>query len=231
MQQCPNLRRMIDMLNTLGATQRSLLRLMLKAKEGATIDTIVKGLKITKTAVYQHINTLEKNGYIKKFTQQKTQGRPSQRYVLSEEGIHLFPKQYAWFSELLIQKLKQTLGDEGLEEMMRELGTQVASSMQHKVKQQDPLDRLKSISNIMNDIGYESTVSSENDHVISACNCVYHDLAKEIPEVCAFDIALTSALSGQKVEHLECMVRGGTCCRFRFGKPVEHQSVAIKTDS
>ncbi len=217
----PYLKRIIIMLNNLGSTQRSLLRLMLKAKQGITIDAIVKGLSITKTAVYQHINTLEKNGYIKKYTQEKTQGRPSQNYVLSEEGIHLFPKQYAWFSELLIKKLKHRLGPDELENMMGDLGNQVAIDLQHRVKQEDPLETLKTISNIMNDIGYESSVSSEKDHIISACNCVYHDLAKEIPEVCAFDLALTSKLSGRNVEHLECMVRGGVCCRFRFGKPLD----------
>lgn len=209
------------MLNTLGKTQRSLLRLMLKAKEGTTIDAIVKHLQITKTAVYQHINSLEKLGYIKKFTQEKTQGRPGQRYVLSEDGIHLFPKQYSWFSGILLQKLKQSIGDAELESMMRELGNQVGEGLHQEVNQHSPQQKIQSISDLMNTIGYESTVSSEQEQVISACNCVYHDLAKEIPEVCSFDLALLSRLSGQDIEHQECMVRGGNCCRFLFGKPFD----------
>lgn len=215
------------MLNTLGKTQRSLLRLMLKAKEGTTIDAIVKQVQITKTAVYQHINTLEKLGYIKKFTQQKTQGRPGQRYVLSEDGIHLFPKQYSWFSGVLLQRLKQSIGDEELESMMRDMGNLVAEEFQHQVNQNNEAEKLKNISDLMNNLGYESTVSSEQEQMISACNCVYHDLAKEIPEVCSFDLALLTRLSGQEIEHQECMVRGGNCCRFCFGKPVDKSSTKI----
>ena len=49
-----------------------------------------------------------------------------------------------------------------------------------------------------------------------ARNCVYHHLAAEHPEVCELDLALLSSLLGGKIEHVECMVRGGGSCRFRL---------------
>jgi hypothetical protein len=52
--------------------------------------------------------------------------------------------------------------------------------------------------------------------MIDARNCVYHHLAAEHPEVCELDLALLSSLLGGKIEHVECMVRGGASCRFRL---------------
>ena len=50
-------------------------------------------------------------------------------------------------------------------------------------------------------------------------NCVYHDLSKQYPEVCRFDIGFLSGLMGAEVEHLSCMQRGSEACRFKFTPP------------
>jgi predicted ArsR family transcriptional regulator len=52
--------------------------------------------------------------------------------------------------------------------------------------------------------------------VVECMNCVYHDLSKDYPEVCRFDIGLLSGLMGTEVQHQCCMQQGGECCRFRI---------------
>ena len=204
------------MLNDLGLTQREMLTGLLQNKEGMTIDHFVNLLKITRTAVNQHIKSLEKDGYVKKHSLTKTGGRPGQIYVLSDKGIHLFPKQYAWFSELLLKNLKERLGREGLEDVLRDLGEKVAAMHFDGLEGKTPTEKLMIIVAVMKKLGYESSVNTVEGDVISACNCVYHNLATEIPEICSFDLALVSAMSGRKVEHVECMVRGGHVCRFKI---------------
>ena len=204
------------MLNGLGLTQQNILEGLLQNKEGMTIDGIVKSLKITRTAVNQHINSLEKNGFVKKHTLTKTGGRPGQIYVLSDKGIHLFPKQYAWFSELLLKNLREKLGSDGLESVLRELGECVAERYSDRLDGKTPTEKIAEIATIMKELGYESNVDTVERDVISACNCVYHDLASENPEVCSFDLALLSTMSGRKIEHVECMVRGGHKCVFKI---------------
>lgn len=207
------------MLERLGYTQRQLLRLLLENKKGLTIDEMVKALEITRTAVYQHVNSLENSGYIEKHALTKTAGRPGQIYVLADQGIDLFPKQYAWLSDLLLSNLKDELGSEGLENCLRRLGESLAEATRHPVRSTAPVDKIAEIAAFMRDLGYEASLTPRSDEKlpnITACNCVYHHLAKKHHEVCSLDLALISALSGRKVRHLECMVRGGQACRFEI---------------
>lgn len=211
----------INMLYGFGHTQRRILAGLLKARGGMTIDDFVHKLDISRTAINQHINALGKDGYLKKHTLVKTRGRPGQIYVLSKKGINLFPKQYAWFSELLLSSLKEQLGSKGLEDVLRGLGERVAGAYKDQLAGKGPSEQVIEIAAIMQEIGYESSANTAEEHAITACNCVYHDLAIEVPEVCIFDLTLISAMSKRKVKHLECMARGGHECRFKITEDLQ----------
>lgn len=206
----------INMLDGFGHTQRKILAGLLKTRDGMTIDDFVHELEISRTAINQHINALEKDGYLKKHTLVKTKGRPGQIYVLSKKGINLFPKQYAWFSELLLSNLKEQLGSNGLEKVLRGLGEKVAGTYEDQLAGKNPSEQIIEIAAVMQEIGYESNADPVEEHEITACNCVYHDLAIEVPEVCVFDLTLISAMSKRKVNHIECMAQGGRVCRFKI---------------
>lgn len=203
------------MLDGFGVTQRKILESLLQNKKGMTIDELVNILDITRTAVNQHINTLTKDGYLQKHTQIKTGGRPGQIYVLTEKGIHLFPKQYAWFSELLLNNIKQLYGSRGLEDMLIKLGEQVADQHSSRLEGKTAAAKVAAIAELMLELGYQSS-ANEDGTQINACNCVFHELALENPEVCTFDLALLSAMSNSRIEQVACMAHGHTKCRFKI---------------
>ncbi|MCX7107127.1 MAG: winged helix-turn-helix transcriptional regulator [Methylococcales bacterium] len=95
--------------------QQQILKLLLENKAGLSIDEIATVLAISRNAVQQHFSVLEKDGYIQAGVLNKTAGRPVRSYVLTEAGINSFPKQYAWFSELILNDLKNELGSEAFE--------------------------------------------------------------------------------------------------------------------
>jgi predicted ArsR family transcriptional regulator len=208
------------MLNGFGLTQSKILENLLQNKKGLTIDELVSILGITRTAVNQHINSLARDDYVSKHALMKTSGRPGQIYVLSNKGIHLFPKQYAWFSELLLKSLKKELGSKGLEKILSTLGEHVANTYSDRLYGRSPTEKVMEIAKIMAELGYESNTNTKGN-IISACNCVFHELAAENPEVCTFDLALLSAMSGRKIEHTACMVRGNSKCRFKIAKTIK----------
>ena len=74
------------------------------------------------------------------------------------------------------------------------------------------------LSELMEELGYDTR--DHDDKVgattLEADNCIFHSLAAKNPEVCAFDLALLSTFTDSKVDHAECMARGGNVCRFRF---------------
>lgn len=196
-----------------------LLEKLLLNKKGLTIDDLAGELGITRNAVQQHVAALENGGFLDKAQLTETGGRPGQVYILSRKGIELFPKQYSWFSELLLESLKSQLGGEGLETKMREIGQNLGKGLRSKLKGKDLAERIVEVAAMMKGIGFETVVTREDGQSlpsIKAHNCIYHHLAEEFEEVCQLDRSLLETLLEKKIEHEECIVRDGDTCRFRI---------------
>ena len=201
-----------------GKTQQILMRELLRNKEGLTVEELAKILDVSRNAVRQHLTSLERDGLVAKGKTQPSGGRPEQLYVLTPAGEERFPRQYSWFSEMLLQMLQAEFGSAGLEEKLLEMGRRVANSLTTRLPDEgNASKRIAAIAEIMQEIGYDAVAKTENgEQEIEAHNCVFHKLAAKCPQVCSFDIALLSSCSGRRVEHRSCMVRGDDACRFRF---------------
>lgn len=203
-----------------GDSRRQVLTQLLEHKSGATVDEVITSVGLSRTAVNQHLMVLEREGYVRKAASRRTGGRPGRVYVLTEDGTNLFPKKYAWFSRLLIQTLREQLGEEQLGRYMYDLGVKMSADLIPRLVGKNRVERANEIVKIMNETGFRAnTVSSEKTDKIprvECTNCVYHDLSKDYPEVCRFDIGFLAGLMGTEVEHQACMQRGNDVCRFRF---------------
>ena len=201
--------------------QHQVLALLQESQSGLTIDSLVTHLEISRTAVNQHMVSLERDGLIKKFAQQKsTGGRPGWSYKITDEGINQLPKQYSWFSELLLDTLKEELGSQKLETYMKKVAQSLVPQLRQQLKGKEPKEHIQQVAGILQSLGYQAAAevapSKKELPILTAHNCVYHDLAIKHPEVCAFDIALLEQLVDRKVDHQECMAKGGHACRFVF---------------
>ena len=205
-------------INAFGERQRQLLTLLLENKAGLTGDDLVGHLKISRTAVHQHLTALERDGYVEKHTRTSSGGRPGFGWCLSESGVHLFPKQYALFSDLLIHSLKDKLGSEELVSLFRTLGEGLARDYKPQLQGKTLAEQIDRVAEMMTELGYQAKSAPDPQAelpLIDARNCVYHHLAREHKEVCELDLALLGSLLESDIEHIECMVRGGEACRFR----------------
>lgn len=204
----------------LGSRQQELLKLLLKNKAGYTIDELSAQLEITRNGVRQHVAALEKDGYISPGKTRPSGGRPEQLYVLTDKGKEFFPRHYSWLAQLLIESIKQNSGAEGLRERLGTMGTEVARQMlsQQHTGLENQEQKLNKLSELMEQLGYnaKNATVGNGSPVIEANNCVFHNLALENPEICAFDLALVSTFMGSNVEHEGCMAKGDNSCRFKF---------------
>ena len=206
-----------------GSSQQAVLDHLLEHKSGATLDELVTAVGLSRTAVNQHLIALEKEGNVCKATPRRTRGRPQHVYILTEQGANLFPKQYSWFSNLLLQTLRQQVGEEQVSQYMYDLGMKLSAGLIPRLVGKNRAERIAEIVKIMNETGFVARVISAegSDKLprVECRNCVYHDLSKQYPEVCRFDIGFISGLMGAAVEHQACMQRGSDACRFRFVPP------------
>lgn len=205
------------MLELLGRRQKDLLQLLLRHKDGLTVDELGGKLAVTRNAVRQHLAALTGEGLVTTGASKATGGRPTQLYVLSDKGRALFPRQYSWLAQLMLDSIKAE-GGAGLRKRLAAMGTKVGTQLraQHPALRTRQ-DKVLKLAELMEQLGYSTAGTTVLDpNVISADNCVFHDLARKDPEVCHFDLALMSSFTDSRVEHQECMVRGGHVCRFRF---------------
>ena len=204
----------------LGATQKRILQVILQANAPMRVEHLTRALNISRNATYQHVMALERDGFIERATITQTKGRPSQTYRLTEDGRAQFPKHYALFANLLIGLVKSKMGSSELQACLEELGGSLAEEFKDRVQGLEGQALFLEVATIMEELGYEShSIASAlggDDYEIQAHNCVFHELAKQHEEVCALDIALISQLIGKPVEQCECVVRGGSCCRFKI---------------
>ena len=195
-----------------------MLRYLLRHKAGAAIDELAQAVRVTRTAVRQHLASLLRDGLVATGATRASGGRPQQLYLLTGEGKEAFPRHYSWFAQLLVEGIEKEHGTGGLR---ARLG-RIAATVVVQLKRQRPVDhaalanKVQALSELMDDLGYDARTAQDAAPTIEADNCVFHELAMRNPEVCQFDLALLSGYTGAKAELTECMARGGHVCRFRF---------------
>lgn len=206
-------------LQKISPRQHQILEHLLANRNGLSVDELAKALDISRTGVQQHFVVLERDGYIKKSTFNKTAGRPVTIYVITDQGHNYFPKQYAWFSELIVNDLLQEIGPERFKAYLQKLAGKLAEQLRDKVDGKNLNQRVDALASIMTDLGFQIKVEREpgtENANIQACNCIYHDLAQKYHEICEFDLALMSSLLDKDVEQLSCMAKGDCNCRFNI---------------
>jgi predicted ArsR family transcriptional regulator len=209
-------------MQSLPPKQQLILDLLLDARTGRTLEEIAQHLGVTKTAAKEHVVRLLDQGYLVYEDSKGQVGRPKRHYLLTPAGHEVFPRQYSWLSSNLLELLSKNLGGVQVSKLMRELADHVAQSMRER------LDRLPTharrfavVTEIMNELGYRASLKQSDlrkGAVIEATNCVYHAVAKEHPELCAFDIRLLETMSKTQVRLETCIARGGAVCRFCLKK-------------
>jgi predicted ArsR family transcriptional regulator len=207
------------MVQNISPRQHQILEQLLENRTGLSIDALAIVMDISRAAVQQHVAGLEGDGYIKKISLNKTAGRPVVIYGITDKGINYFPKQYAWFSDLILSDLRQEMGAEGFEDYMQRLGIRLANSLLNQFQGKNLYDRLGELMLIMANLGFQVTTDNDSEiskPVIRANNCIYHDLAQKHNEICAFDLALMSTLLDKEVKQLSCMAKGDCACRFKI---------------
>ena len=201
----------------LGNRRKDLLRHLLEEKTGLTVEELSQRASISRNAIRQHLAGLEKDGLVTAGATRPTGGRPEQLYVLTDAGREFFPRQYSWFAQLVIESIRDELGPEGLRKRLTALGVAVA----RRLRAQHPdtktrREKVAALAELMQQMGYHASAASGSGTRIEARNCVFHDLARSNPEICQFDLALLSTFTDSRVDHEECMAKGGNVCRFRF---------------
>lgn len=204
----------------LGTTQQRLLRQLLMAPEGCSVEALCGYLRISHNAVRQHLSALLARDYVERGQARPTGGRPQARFRLTESGRALFPRNYGLIGAGLLAKLRERYGPAALEEMLQDLGRTLGDHEVPLPPEAGHDEVVQRLAGQLDALGYEAVAARHGKELqVEAFNCVFHALARSVPQVCKFDLAYMEAASGRRIHHMECIIRGGHVCRFRVGDP------------
>lgn len=205
-------------LHRFGATQQKLLRTLLPAVQGLCVEDLCQALRVSHNAVRQHLTALMAAGLVSHGVARPSGGRPQARYLLTADGRELFPRNYGLIATKVLERLYTDAGPAHVQAMLMEMGRELGRAAAGSTTATDDDDAAVKLAAQLAALGYEAQATRRDGEMqVEAYNCVFHALARAHPEICRFDLAFMEAASGRPVQHLECLVRGGNACRFRFG--------------
>ncbi len=206
-------------LRQLGQTQQKLLRKLLTEPQGASVEELCAALGVTHNAVRQHLSALIAAGCVERGMARPTGGRPQARYLLLPAGRDLFPRHYGLIATGILEHLYATNGKAGVQALLAAVGHELGTAAASRVTEGSDDAVASRLAEQLDAIGYEaSTVQRDGETQVEAYNCVFHQLAKQHPDICRFDLAFMESATGRPIQHMECLLRGGHACRFRIGK-------------
>ncbi|MFX0171438.1 MAG: helix-turn-helix transcriptional regulator [Candidatus Hodarchaeota archaeon] len=190
-----------------------------------TVKTIASSLNLSTNVVWNYLLTLEKEGFVLKKEKKGKSGRPAMVYSISEKGIELFPKTYMEFCITILDEIKVTYGEKGLQMLFSNIGKKLALDISDQMKGQlsDAVDslefKLNKLVGIFEEHGtFPKLDEDETTYTLTNYNCLMHGVAKVNPMICKVDETMINELIGQSVFREKCVGNGDGYCRFWIKK-------------
>jgi predicted ArsR family transcriptional regulator len=206
--------------HNLGDTKELILNLLLGGSK--TAGEIADQLKIQKSAIRTHLESLQTEQSVISYFKIERIGRPRKVYELTENGRELFPRKYDQLLSLILQMIESKEGHEYMKKMIESIADSMAQDIHDKIKKSSSSleESLRILNSVSNEMGFMSSFYKEDDNNSSSTysivsrNCIVHKTAiKHQDAICHgfHDRIIQKSLDGKikaKVELKECIALG-----------------------
>jgi DeoR family suf operon transcriptional repressor len=208
--------------HALGDTKELILNLLLEGSK--TAGEIADKLKIQKSAIRTHLESLQAEQSVISYFKIERLGRPRKVYELTESGRELFPRKYDLILSLILQKIESTEGHEYMKKIVESIADNMAHGIHDKIKKSSSSleESVRILNSVSNEMGFMSSFYKEDDNNSSSSstysivsrNCIVHKIAIEHQDAICHgfhDRLIQKSLDGKinaKVELKECIALG-----------------------
>jgi DeoR family suf operon transcriptional repressor len=206
--------------DTFGDTKELILNLLLEGSK--TAGEIADKLKIQKSAIRTHLESLQTEQSVRSYFKIEGLGRPRKVYELTESGRELFPRRYDLILSLILQKIESTEGHEYMKKIIKSITDSMADDIHDKIKKSSSSleESVRILNSVSNEMGFMSSFYKEDEnnnnstYSIVSSNCIVHKIAiKHQDAICHgfHDRIIQKSLDGKinaKVELKECIALG-----------------------
>ena len=200
-------------------TRRAITKLL--KTEGPTDSAkLADALGLTTMAVRQHLYALQSEGLVTAEERPVPIGRPAKFWRLTAEADRLFPEAYAELSVALIDSIKESFGDDGLDRVLASRFARQQTDYQKRIRPGDPLEkRLKALARVRTEEGYMAEVRKEDDgsFLLVENHCPICAAANACQGFCSTELDLFRSVLGPTVtvERVQHIIAGDLRCVYR----------------
>lgn len=204
---------------TLGDTKELILNLLLGGSK--TAGEIADKLKIQKSAIRTHLESLQTEQSVRSYFKIERLGRPRKVYELTESGRELFPRKYDWILSLILKEIESTEGHEYMKKIIESIADNIAHDIDEKIKKSSSNleESVRILNSVSNEMGFMSSFYKEDEDVnsrysIVSNNCIVHKIAiRHQDAICHgfHDRIIQKSLDGKinaKIQLKECIALG-----------------------
>src|SRR5919112_7683 len=205
--------------DNLGDTKELILNLLLGGSK--TAGEIADKLKIQKSAIRTHLESLQTEQSVRSYFKIERLGRPRKVYELTESGRELFPRKYDLILSLILKEIELTEGHEYMKKIIESIADNIAHDIHEKIKKSSSSleESVRILNSVSNEMGFMSSFYKEDEDVnstysIVSSNCIVHKIAiRHQDAICHgfHDRIIQKSLDGKinaKVQLKECIALG-----------------------
>lgn len=205
------------------STRREIINL-LRTGGPLTVGELGDRLGITHVAVRRHLTSLERDGLITSVQERLPMGRPTRVYSLTEAADDLFPKKYGALTLELLEFMNQA-GQSMVDQFFASRGAQLVEKYGPEVTEPGSLqERVARLAEVQMANGYLADWEKGDGDtlILKEFNCPVHQVAKRFTHACHHEMEFFKTVLGtDKVERVECIAKGGNCCRYVIAPPAD----------
>ena len=186
---------------------------------------IGKKLELTAAAVRRHLDALEEDGFVEVKAvsgSQRGAGRPSRRYVVTQQGQVQLGDDYLSVATHAMSSLVELGGQEALRGFARQYFQNIETRFHEDIGEDSTLhDRIQTLTSVLAELGFAATtrragrtakVATLRAAQICQGHCPIQELAGDFPQFCEEETDLFARLLEVDVRRLATMPTGGHVC-------------------
>lgn len=187
----------------------------LSSRPRSTISNVAQYVGINEISVRHHLTRLQADGLVIAEEERHGVGRPHLVYLLTENGMEHFPTGYIRLTGNLLNHLKQSLSQEKLNDMFVTMAEKLASEYKDDLYGLNMDQKLDLLTQVMAKEGFDIQWQRIGDqYEIREISCPFHQIGKQHPEVCLFDLSLIANILSIPVEKIQTRRTSDTLCSF-----------------
>ena len=194
----------VSLVGLLGETRAAIVG-HLHRERATTVAALAAHLGISEVATRRHLGVLRSEGLVEEREQRASGGRPATCFALTDRADRLFPQSYDRFANELLDFLTAEHGRDGLLAFLRWRVDREVDALAGSIGEGPLEQRVSRLAAALSDAGFLADVLEEDSPKglptlrLVQQHCVIQGVAREYPEICAYEAAAFSRALGSDV--------------------------------